>query len=82
MRHEYDWGGRISEEEAESAGNARASGMVRMWDSAYQKRGSGTYFTFRVISAKSAAGKWIMHRHIRPHDVTGALKREFEQMIQ
>lgn len=81
-RNEYSWGGRVSKEEAESAGNTRTAGMVRMWDSAYTKKESGTYFTFRVISAKSAADKWIQHRHIKPHDVTGALAREFEQMIQ
>ena len=88
LRHEYEWGGRIGEDEARHKnreGNLTGYdvGMVRMWDSAYGENGNhGKYFTFRVISAKAAAEKWIQHRHIEPHDVTGALKREFEQMIQ
>ena len=55
--------------------------MVRMEDSAYKNGNHGTYFTFRVISAKSAADKWIQHRKIEARDITGALKREFEQYI-
>lgn len=87
LRHEYDWGGRVAEDEArhtDSNGNATGYdvGMVRMQDTAHPSGNGGKYFTFRVISAKSAADKWIQHRHIKPHDVTGALKREFEQMIQ
>ncbi len=80
-RDDYNWGGRISPEEAEQAGNDRLSGMVRMEDSAYKNGNHGTYFTFRVISAKSAADKWIQHRKIEARDITGALKREFEQYI-
>lgn len=88
LRHEYEWGGRIAKEEArhtDSKGNLTGYdvGMVRMWDSSYRDNiNHGNYFTFRIISAKAAADKWIQHRHIKPHDVTGALKREFEEMIQ
>ena len=86
-RDDYEWGGRISKKDAERRNlddltRSRIVGLVRMWDSAYTKRTTGTYFTFRVISPKAAADKWIQHRHIKPHDVTGALAREFEQMIQ
>ena len=86
-RNDYEWGGRISKKDAERRNlddltRSRIVGLVRMWDSAYTQRTVGTYFTFRVISPKAAADKWIQHRHIKPHDVTGALAREFEQMIQ
>ena len=87
-RDKYKWGGRIAEDEAQhvdSGGNLTGYdvGMVRMWDSSYGEDGNhGTYFTFRVISAKAAANKWIQRRHIEPHDVTGALKKAFEDMIQ
>lgn len=87
LRHEYDWGGRISEEEAQHTDNSGKltgydAGMVRMRDDSYKSGNHGTYFTFRVISAKSAADKWIQHRHIDPIDVVGGLKREFEQVVQ
>ena len=86
-RNDYNWGGRISKKDAERRNlddltRSRIVGLVRMWDSAYKDRTVGNYFTFRVISPKAAADKWIQHRHIKPHDVTGALAREFEQMIQ
>lgn len=84
LRHEYNWGGRVSENEArhtDSNGNATGYdvGMVRMWDSAYKKRTVGHYFTFRIISAKSAADKWIQHRHTDAIDITGGLKKAYEQ---
>lgn len=49
LRSEYNWGGRIQKGDTD---NANAVGMVRMAN-------SGGYFTFRVISAKSAVDKWI-----------------------
>lgn len=85
LRHEYDWGGRVGEDEArhtDSEGNATGYdvGMVRMKDEAYGKNGNhGTYFTFRVISAKSAADKWIQHRHTDAIDIVGGLKKTFEE---
>jgi len=45
-RSEYDWGGRYE-------GEGNMDGMVRMG------RGGSTYFTFRIISARSPAGSWI-----------------------
>lgn len=81
-RPEYNWGGRISPEEAETHGDKRMAGMIRMWDSSYSNRTVGNYFTFRVISAKAAAEKWIQHRKIDARDMIGALKREYEARIQ
>ena len=86
LRHEYNWGGRVSEDEAAHAddnGNLTGydAGMVRMKDERHPSGNGGKYFTFRVISAKAAAYKWIQHRHIAPIDVVGGLKREFEQVI-
>ena len=84
LRHEYNWGGRVSEDEAQHTdknGNLTGydAGMVRMEDSAYKNGNHGTYFTFRVISAKSAADKWIQHRHTDAIDVVGGLKKTFEK---
>lgn len=76
------WGGRITPEEAENAGDNRLSGMVRMWDKAYGKNGNhGTYFTFRVISAKAKADAWIQHRHKEGMDITVELKKEWEYVF-
>ena len=76
------WGGRISQEEAEASGDTRTAGMVRMWDSSYGINGNhGKYFTFRVISAKAAADKWIQHRHHNGMDITGALKKQYEELF-
>ena len=48
-RAEYDWGDRIKDEDA---GNA--NGMVKM-----RSNTGSTYFTFRVISAKSPESAWV-----------------------
>lgn len=55
-RQGYNWAknGRLTEDQA---WDDRSVGMVRMKD----VRGS-TYFTFRIISAKSPAGSWIYHK--------------------
>ena len=55
-RQGYNWAkfGRLKEEDA---WDDRSVGMVRMKDI----RGS-TYFTFRIVSAKSPAGSWIYHK--------------------
>lgn len=55
-RQGYNWAkfGRLKEDQA---WDNRSVGMVRMKDI----RGS-TYFTFRIISAKSPANSWIYHR--------------------
>lgn len=87
LRHEYNWGGRVSGDEAQHTdknGNLTGydAGMVRMEDSAYKNGNHGTYFTFRVISAKSAADKWIQHRHTDAIDVVGGLKRPLKRILQ
>lgn len=87
LRHEYKWGGRVSEDEArhtDTNGNSTGYdvGMVRMEDSRHPSGNGGKYFTFRVISAKAAADKWIQHRHTDRIDVIGGLKREFEDYIK
>jgi len=74
-RSEYDWGDRL-----DADGNE--NGMVRMANEA--GRGS-TYFTFRIISAKSPAGSWI-RKEIPPVDFEGGLTRAVtpvvEEMVQ
>ena len=87
LRHEYKWSGRVSENKAQHTdadGNLTGYdvGMVRMQDSAHSSGNGGKYFTFRVISAKAAADKWIQRRHIDRIDVVGGLKREFEDFIK
>lgn len=70
-RAEYNWGGRLSESEA---WDGRSSGMVRMKDGT-----KSTYFTFRIISAKSPASSWLYHKDAKPAvDIAGALKRTVE----
>lgn len=75
-RAEYNWGGRLKEVD-----DPRMEGMVRMKDVR-----DSTYFTFRIISAKSAADKWLYHRDgTEGLDILGALantvKPEVENMI-
>lgn len=55
-RQGYNWAknGRLTEEQA---WDDRSVGMVRMKD----VKGS-TYFTFRIVSAKSPASSWIYHK--------------------
>lgn len=72
-RQEYNWGGRLKD-----GWDDRSSGMVRMKDET-----KSTYFTFRVISAKSPAGSWLYHRDAKPAvDIIGALQRTHEQNIR
>jgi hypothetical protein len=71
-RAEYVWGDRL-----EAEGNE--NGMVRM---ASETRGGGsTYFTFRIISAKSPAGSWI-RKAIPPVDVEGALSKTVTPVVE
>lgn len=75
QRSNYNWGGRLREE---NAWNDRSIGMVRMRDI----KGS-TYFTFRVISAKSAVNKWWYKRDSVPGvDILGALNRTVESDVR
>lgn len=64
-RAEYDWGDR-----ADYDGNA--NGMVAFPDI----NGNSTYFTFRIISAKSPADSWKV-KATPPNDVIGALEKQY-----
>lgn len=69
-RQGYDWAkfGRLTESQA---WDDRSVGMVRMKDIA---SGRSTYFTFRIISAKSPERSWIYHKDAVPGiDMMGAL---------
>ena len=69
-RQGYDWAkfGRLTEDQA---WNDRSVGMVKMKDVT-----GSTYFTFRIISAKSPASSWIYKRAANPPvDVMGALQK-------
>ena len=71
-RKGYDWAkfGRLKEDQA---WDDRSVGMVRMKDMA---SGKSTYFTFRIISAKSPQGSWIYHKDAVPAiDLMDALVR-------
>lgn len=72
-RHEYKWGARFKPEDEESY----ESGMVRMDDKA--TKGS-TYFTFRVISARSPKNSWI-NKGIPARHVTEGLQRMYAKEI-
>lgn len=75
-RQGYNWAknGRLKEDQA---WDDRSVGMVRMKD----VRGS-TYFTFRIVSAKSPAGSWIYHRDAKPAvDMMGALERTIKPKV-
>lgn len=68
-RQGYEWAkkGRLTES---MAWNDRSVGMVRMKDVT-----GSTYFTFRIISAKSPIGSWIYHKDAKPGvDLMGALE--------
>ena len=70
LRNGYNWAknGRLKEDQA---WDNRSIGMVRMKDVT-----GSTYFTFRIVSAKSPAGSWIYHRDGKSGvDLIGALER-------
>ena len=77
-RDTYEWGGHLSETDADNVGNAYASGMVRMKDSA--SRGS-TYFTFRIISANSPKNSWV-NKGTPARHVTEGLKNKYMKDIE
>lgn len=64
VRAEYDWGDRL-----EAAGNM--NGLV-----AFPDAKDSTYFTFRIISAKSPEDSWIRQR-VPANDVVGALESKY-----
>lgn len=69
-RSTYSWGDRLGKLEA---WDDRSAGMVRMKD-----MNKSTYWTFRVISAKSKPGSWLYWRDGRNGvDIIGALRKTF-----
>lgn len=70
-RHTYNWGGSL-DSDAENA-----SGMVRMHDA---PTGGSSYFTFRIISAKSPKNSW-RNPGIKARNVTQGLMKQYRQKI-
>ena len=82
QRQGYNWAkfGRLKEDQA---WDDRSIGMVRMKDIA---TGKSTYFTFRIVSAKSPANKWWYHKAAKPalnylSALEQAAKPEVEKII-
>lgn len=74
-RSEYNWGGRLKED---TAWDDRSKGMVRM-----QNGTKSTYWTFRIISAKSPANSWWYRRKgTEGVDIIAALHRKFDDSIK
>ena len=79
QRQGYDWAkfGRLKEDQA---WDDRSVGMVRMKDMA---TGKSTYFTFRIISAKSPENSWIYHKDAIPAiDMMNALIRTVKPQVE
>lgn len=83
QRQGYNWAkfGRLKEDQA---WDDRSVGMVRMKDVA---SGKSTYFTFRIVSAKSPANSWIYHKDAKPalnymDALEKAAKPEVEKIIE
>ena len=70
-RAEYNWGDRINDEDA---GNA--NGMVKM-----KSNTGSTYFTFRVISAKSPERAWV-RKEVPANDVLSAVKNTTKENVE
>lgn len=80
-RQGYNWAknGRLTEEQA---WDDRSIGMVKMKDIT-----GSTYFTFRIVSAKSPANKWWYHKDAKPAlnymtALETAAKPEVEKIIR
>lgn len=76
QRQGYNWAkyGRLTEDQA---WDDRSVGMVRMKDIT-----GSSYFTFRIVSAKSPANSWIYHKDAKPAiDMMGALERTVKPTI-
>ena len=81
QRQGYDWAknGRLKEEDA---WDDRSVGMVRMKDIT-----GSSYFTFRIVSAKSPASSWIYHKDAKPaikymEALETAARPEVEKIIE
>lgn len=81
QRQGYDWAkkGRLKEEDA---WDDRSVGMVRMKDIT-----GSSYFTFRIVSAKSPQNSWIYHKDAKPalkyiEALENAARPEVEKIIE
>lgn len=81
QRQGYDWAkkGRLKEEDA---WDDRSVGMVRMKDIT-----GSSYFTFRIVSAKSPQNSWIYHKDAKPalkyiEALEAAARPEVEKIIE
>ena len=81
QRQGYDWAkkGRLKEEDA---WDDRSVGMVRMKDIT-----GSSYFTFRIVSAKSPQNSWIYHKDAKPalnyiQALETAARPEVEKIIE
>ena len=72
-RHEYEFTERLKTDDA----GAYENSMVRMSDMA---TGKSTYFTFRVISARSPQNSWLQKGQPARH-VTVGLQKEYSETI-
>ena len=72
-RHEYEFNGRLKTDDV----SAHENGMVRMSDMA---TGKSSYFTFRVISARSPQNSWLQ-KGIPARHVTVGLQKEYSESI-
>ena len=72
-RHEYEFNGRLKTDDV----SAHENGMVRMSDMA---TGKSSYFTFRVISARSPQNSWLQ-KGIPARHVTVGLQKEYSETI-
>ena len=73
----YDWAkfGRLTKDKA---WNDNSVGMVRMKDT----NSKSTYFTFRIISAKSPMGSWLYWKDGKDaRDMLGALKNTVQERV-
>lgn len=70
-RVEYDWGDRLQDTKE----NPNAIGMVKMGG-----KGQTSYYTFRVISARSPSGSWIK-KAVPPNDIPKALNDAYSESL-
>lgn len=72
-RQEYNWADRLRQ-----AWDKKAKGLVRMKDAI-----GSTYFTFRVISAKSPASSWIRRvKEVPPVNVSEAWAKTMQPILE
>ncbi len=77
IRQRIDWGGRIGDGEGTDP-DGRDVGMVRFAD---LPRGTGSYMTFRIISAKSPQESW-WRKSVPGVDVQGQMDKALAPQVQ